>query len=569
MKPIFPYIKPHIKQMLLGFIIKFTGTMMDLMIPWVLSYLLENVVITKNVPLIFRWGFFMVFCSITALITNIIANRMAASVSRKITRSLRHDLFERIGTLSSRQIDTFTIPSLESRLTSDTYNINQAVNMVQRVGIRAPILLLGGICITMILEPVLSLVMVSILPFITLFVWLISRKGIPLFRMVQKSVDRLVLKVREDASGIRVIKALSRGSWEKSMFDRINKETVKKDTTATLTMGLTSPIMSFCLNAGMVLVIAVGAIRANAGAASASSIIAFLTYFSIILNAMLSITRIFTMYSKASASAARIEEVLCAPDDFTITPASPAQNDNHIVFEDVSFAYSGTAETLSHISFCLKRGETLGIIGPTGSGKSSIINLLLRMYDPNSGSIQIFGKDLCSFPLEELRTKFGIVFQNDVLFAGSIRENIDFGRHLSDAQIEQAARCAQAAEFIDSMPDGLDHHLCSKGTNLSGGQRQRVLLARALAGNSEILILDDSSSALDYHTDASLRKALRKEYSNITTIIIAQRISSILHCDHILVLEQGKIIGYGNHEELLRSCPLYREIRQSQMGGAL
>ncbi len=569
MNALVPYIKPHTKQMIFGFLFKFTGTIMDLMIPWVLSYLLEHVVITKSVPLILRWGLFMVVCSITAMVTNIIGNRSAASVSRSITRSLRHDLFERIGTLSSRQIDAFTIPSLESRLTNDTYNINLAMNMVQRVGIRAPILLVGGIGITMLLDPVLSLVMVCVLPFITLLVLFVSRKGIPLFNQVQRSVDRLVLKVREDASGIRVIKALSRGNLEKSVFDKINRDTVKKETTATLTMGLTNPIMSFFLNAGMVLVILVGAYRANSGASSSASIIAFLTYFSIILNAMLSITRIFIMYSKASASATRIQEVLSAPDDFTVGSALPVKEEGHIVFDDVSFSYSDDLKTLSHISFCLKRGETLGIIGPTGSGKSSIINLLLRMYDPTSGHIRISGQEIDSLPLEELRTKFGIVFQNDVLFAGSIRENIDFGRHLSDEQIEQAACCAQALEFIDSLPKRFDSFLTSNGTNLSGGQRQRILLARALAGNSEILILDDSSSALDYHTDAKLRKALYKEYHTATTIIVAQRISSILHADHILVLDHGTIIGYGTHEELVHSCPLYSEIRQSQMGGVL
>ena len=439
--------------------------------------------------------------------------------------------------------------------------------MMQRLGIRAPILLIGGICITMTMEPVLTLVMISVLPFITLVVWLVSRKGIPMYTYLQQGVDILVRTVRENISGIRVIKALSKTEEEKQHFADVNNEVVRRETRATIIMGITNPMMNLLLNVGLTLVIAVGAYRVNAGMTQPGTIIAFLSYFTIILNAMLSVTRMFVMYSRGSASAQRIYEVLNTEEDLQLTNEEAVEEDDHIVFEDVCFSYKGKSDNLSHISFRLKKGETLGIIGPTGAGKTTIINLLMRLYEKKSGSIRIQGRPVGTIPPEELHTKFGVVFQNDVLFADTIHENIDFGRKLPEERIMQAAKCAQAMEFIDGLPEKMDHMVTARGTNLSGGQKQRVLLSRALAGDSEILILDDSSSALDYKTDSMLRQALRENYAGITTIVIAQRVSSILHADHILVLEEGKEIGYGTHEELMESCELYREISESQMGG--
>lgn len=540
---------------------------MELMIPWILSYILDYVVPQKNTRLVLFWGLLMVLSAIAALVGNILANRISASVARDTTRTLRHDLFKKISYLSSAQIDYFSIPSLEARLTTDSYNINQVIGMMQRLGIRAPILLIGGIAITMTLEPVLTWTMISVLPFIALVVWLVSRKGIPMYTDLQRGVDIMVRTVRENISGIRVIKALSKTEQEKEHFSQVNRDVVRRETKASVTMGITNPMMNLFLNVGLTLVIVVGAFRINAGKTQPGTIIAFLSYFTIILNAMLSVTRIFVMYSRASASAGRIYEVLNAPEDLTIKEEPAVEEEEHIVFDDVCFSYKGKTDNVSHISFKLKKGETLGIIGATGAGKSTIINLLMRLYERSSGSIRIGGRSVLSIPAEELHTKFGVVFQNDILFADTIRGNIDFGRNLPDEQIEKAARCAQAMEFIDGLPEKFEHMVTSRGTNLSGGQKQRVLLARALAGNSEILILDDSSSALDYKTDSMLRKALREEYSGVTTIVIAQRVSSILHADHILVLEEGKEIGYGTHEQLMESCEVYRQISESQMGG--
>lgn len=567
MKKVFFYLKPYLPRMSVGLLIKFTGTIMDLALPWILSYMIDDIVPLKDVPLILIWGVIMVICSIVAVVTNIVANRMASWVAQHTTQALRHDLFHKITYLSCKQIDEFTIPSLESRLTTDTYNIHQMIGMMQRLGVRAPILLLGGVLVTLTLDPILCLVLVSTMPFIGFLIYYISKKGIPLYVYLQRGVDAMVRTVRENIAGIRVIKALSKTDYEKDRFAGVNAEVVRRETKAATTMALTNPLMNLFLNLGLTAVIFVGAILVNNGMTQPGKIIAFLTYFTIILNAMLSINRMFVMYSKGTASAKRISEVLNTPEDLTLIQADPVSLPYHIVFEHVSFSYQKKEDNVTDISFRLKRGETLGIIGATGCGKSTLISLLMRLYDADSGEIFIDNRKIESIPPEELHTKFGVVFQNDILFADTIAENISFGRSLPLEQIQKAAECAQAAEFINALPDGYDHMLTAKGTNLSGGQKQRLLIARALAGNPEILILDDSSSALDYRTDAQLRRALAREYQGTTTVIIAQRISSILHADHILVLEEGKELGYGTHEELMQICALYREISQSQMGG--
>ena len=340
---------------------------------------------------------------------------------------------------------------------------------------------------------------------------------------------------------------------------------------ANIIMGITNPAMFLFLNLGLVAVIIVGAFRVNAAQSQAGIILAFLTYFTIILNATLSITRMFVMYSRGRASGDRIAEVLALPEDLRLAGRDHVDNGFHISFEDVRFSYTSNPEQrnlLEGISFDLRRGETLGILGETGCGKSTILQLLLRFYDVEGGRIRIHGDDIRGIPPAELYSLFGIAMQKDVLFADTIRENISLGRELSEEELRRALRFAQAEEFVNGIAEGPDHRISSRGSNLSGGQRQRLLISRALAKGPEILLLDDSSSALDYRTDAELRRALRKHFSNTTTIIVAQRISSVMNSDHIMVLEQGRIIGYGTHRELLASCPLYREISESQMGRA-
>lgn len=565
MKKILTYVNPYLPYIIFEFFIKFTGTIMDLFLPWFLSYIIDDVVPTKNVHSVYFYGGLMIICAAIAIIFNIIANRMSIKVSRDITKQIRHDLFEKISFLSSHQIDKFTIPSLISRLTSDTYNVHQMIDRIQRLGVRAPILLLGGIMVTLTLDPVLTLILIFILPLLALVVYFVSRKGVSLYTETQAATDKLVRKIQENMSGIRIIKALSKTDYETKKFDEVNNDVVKKDQKASILISITNPIMNLLLNTGLTLVIIVGAYRVNSGLTQPGKIIAFLSYFAIILNALMMVTRLFVLYSKGAASANRISEVFDSPEEMTIAQPELKPSEYHIEFKNVYFSYNKVQNNLTSISFALKRSETLGIIGATGSGKSTIINLLLRFYDVDSGEILISGRDIKSIPSEILHTKFGVVFQNDFLFADTIRENIDFGRSIPDEKIEAATEYAQAG-FIKEKDGGLDLKLTVKGANLSGGQKQRLLIARALAANPEILVLDDSSSALDYLTDAALRKALHQNFNNTTTIIIAQRVSSIMNSEKIMMLDEGNIIGFGSHEELLLTCESYREIYNAQMG---
>lgn len=581
MKTILKYVKPYSFRMLIGFLIKVSGTFMDLGLPWVLAYIIDEVIPTESIKLILLWGFIMILLSIGARQMNIIANRMASRVAGDSVKALRHDLYQKIEGLSGKQVDTFSIPSLVSRMTSDTYNVHQMIGMTQRLGVRAPIIIIGGIIITMTLEPVLTLVLIAILPLLAIVVYLVSKNGIPIYMQGQTAVDKMIRTVRENISGIRVIKALSKTEYEQKRFSEDTERIVEKELKAGSIMAIINPAMNLLLNIGLTLVVVVGAYRVNSGASEVGKIVAFLSYFTLILNAMLMLTRIFVIISKASSSSIRIAEVLNAPKDLLVMdnqiyPDSKNKGTYFIEFDNVTFSYNknedeivDVKETKNHvtdISFNIKKGEKLGIIGSTGSGKSTIINLIMRYYDINSGAIYIEGKDIRTYKLEELRSKFGVVFQNDSIFKGTILSNIDLSRDIREEEIMSSTIDAQAHEFIAQTVSGLNHGVATGGTNLSGGQKQRVLLSRALANNPEILILDDSSSALDYKTDANLRKAINENHNNSTIIMVAQRISSIMHMEHILVLEDGETIGYGSHEELIRNCDIYKEIYESQMG---
>ena len=569
MRTVFQYLRPQYGRLALQLTIKFIGTITELFLPWMLSHILDDIVPQKDMVQVYIWGVFMMIAAAVALLGNVTANRMSTRISRRFTQKLRHDTYARVTYLSSRQTDSFTLPSLISRLTSDTYNVHQMVDRMQRLGVRAPILLLGGICVTFSLEPVLTLVLVATLPLLGVVVFTVSRKGIPLYVSVQEAVDSMVRKVQKNMTGVRVIKALSKTDYEKGCFDEVSREVVRRDQHAGIIMATTNPVMSLLLNLGLTAVVVVGAFRVNAGVSQAGKIIAFLSYFTIVLNALLMVSRLFMIYSKGAASAKRIEEILQTPMEPIPGDPAPRTSQYHVEFKNVSFSYNKakgkTRDDLSDINFALKRGETLGIIGPTGSGKSTILSLLMRFYDVDSGEIRINGKRIEGIPDEELHTMFGVVFQNDFILADSIRENVDFGRGISDEDLLIAAKFAQA-DFIETKEGGLSHMLTAKGSNLSGGQKQRLLIARALAGKPEILVLDDCSSALDYKTDKALRSALRQNFRDTTTIIVAQRISSILHADHILVLDSGRVIGAGTHETLLETCPDYREIYDVQMG---
>lgn len=567
MKLILRYLKPLAGTMAFGLSVKVFATLMELSLPYILSYILDSVVPIGQVAPILIWGGAMVFAALMAMLGNVIANRNAAKVAKIAARQIRHDLFDATMHLSSRQVDAFTVPSLESRLTSDTYNVHHFIGMMQRVGIRAPILLIGGICITLFLDWRLSLILLAVLPLIGVSVFFITMRGLPLYRKNQQAVDGMVRVVREDCQGVRVIKALSKEDFEARRFDAANGKLVTAERRAGVTMAASQPVMNFFLNLGLVAVIVCGAYFVNGGLSKPGRIIAFIQYFTLMSTAMTTVTRIFVQYTKSLASANRIGEVLSAADHHRTSAEPPRTGEPYLVFDNVSFSYNGKKDNLSHISFTLPKGGTLGIIGATGSGKTTLLQLLMRFYDADSGSIYIGGRNLYSYPEEELRALFGVAMQNDFISADTVEENIRFGRKISDEAVRRAAELAQASEFIEAFEDGYSHELTAKGTNVSGGQKQRILVARALAGNPDILVLDDASSALDYKTDAALRRAIR-EHTHATTVVVAQRVSSVRSADLILVLEHGRIIGSGTHDELMEHCPVYREISESQMGGA-
>ncbi len=578
MKLIFRYLRAYMSSVVLVVFVKLLGAFTELMLPYILEHMIDHVVPQRNVTAICLWGLLMVAAAIATWQLNVRSNRKAVDNAHNVSYDVRRDLFNSTIALSGSQFDRFTLPSLTSRMTSDSYNVQHFVRALQTLCVRAPILLLGGIIVTMTMDPVLSGILCAMVPILFVVVATISRKGIPLYEQVQKRLDNVVRSMRENITGIRVIKALSKTDYERKRFHGYNTDMASTDIRTGSIMAIPGPFMQLCLNVGLTLVVFVGARRVNSGAMEPGVILAFLTYFNLILQSIMAINRMFMMASKASASADRIDAVLQTKSDLQPVPGLEEKPELPFIhFSHVNFRYQA-AETdgdfhgqeqeqvLDDISFSVERGQSLGIIGPTGCGKTTIINLLMRFYDTDSGEIYIDGKDVRSYDKSTLHKKFGVVFQNDIVFNDTLQNNIAFGRDLTPEQLRTAIEDAVAAEFIDNLEAGLQHEAAIKGANLSGGQKQRVLISRALAAKPEILILDDASSALDYKTDAQLRNAIFTGYKDAAVIMVAQRVSSIMSMTNILVMDNGRCIGYGNHEHLMEHCEPYRKIYENQMG---
>lgn len=601
MRFIYRYIKPIKYQIIFVLILKTIASFLELLIPYVLEHIIDDVVLDKSIVKVLIWGFLMIALAILVRATNVFANRRAVKNATECIYNVRRDLFDKTMNMSGEVFDSFGLPSLTSRMTSDSYNVQNFIRMVQTMGIRAPILLIGGIVVTLVMDAGLASILCIIAPVMVVLVIFISIKGIPLFENVQRKVDNIVRIMRENITGARVVKALSKEEFEKKRFNTGNEELTGADMTASIVMALPGPLMQLFLNSGLTLVVYIGAKRVNAGVTEPGVILAFLTYFNMVLMGVMGVNRLFMMMSKADASAKRIEAAVDAKDTLLVEKSADADGTNvgngyddvvdvetvdgignetdsiFIDFDHVSFGYAkiedgesidGELRTraITDIDFKIKKGGSLGIIGATGSGKTTIFNLLMRFYDADKGVIRIEGRDVKTYEKDELHNLFGAVFQNDVLLTGTIKDNIVFGRDISDEDVINAAKAAGAYEFIEKYDDGINHHVNKLGANLSGGQKQRVLISRALAGKPKILILDDASSALDYRTDANVRRAIKDNLPDVTQLIVAQRISSIMNCDEILMLSEGQIIGRGNHEELLKFCEEYKEIFETQMG---
>lgn len=580
MQFILSYMRKHTKSIVFVMVLKFVASLCELLLPYVLEYMIDDVAPLKLPHLIIIWGFVMIALALTVRFLNVTANRGSVKIAKNCIYDVRQDLFSKSINLGGSQMDDVGLPSLISRMTSDSYNIQSFMQTSQTLGVRAPMLLVGGIAMTLSMDAGLASILCITAPILIAVIFYISRKGIPLYEMVQVRLDNIVRVMRENITGVRVIKALSKEDYEKRRFREMNDEMTKSELKASVVMSLPGPIMGLCMNVGLTIVVLYGAYRVNKGVTKPGVILAFLTYFQMILMGVFTLNRFFLNMSKANASANRIRCVMDNSRALGVCEDAPeVQGDDYIVFDHVNFSYGESEtsdskafaggqreDTLTDIDFRMKKGSSLGIIGATGSGKTTIANLLMRFYDPKSGHVYLGGKDVRSYDLDTLRRHFGVVFQNDVIFADSIRNNIVFGRDVDEANLTLAASDALASEFISGYEDGFDHEAAIHGANFSGGQRQRILISRALAADPDVLILDDCSSALDYRTDAQLRKNIREHHADTTTVIVAQRISSIMQCDQIIMLEEGRIIGLGTHEQLLKSTPEYLEIFETQMG---
>ncbi|WP_292208885.1 ABC transporter ATP-binding protein [Butyrivibrio sp.] len=569
-------MKKYSGAIFLAIFIKLIGTMSELTLPYILEYMIDYVVPSGNLTLVIMWGLLMFAAAVLCRQFNVLANKKAIFNAHKVSYDVRGDLFKKTANLSGDKFDEFTLPSLISRMTSDSYNVQSAVQQIQSLCVRAPMMLFGGVVMTLFMDWHLAMILIIMLPFLIGIVLVVSSKGIPMYTIVQQKLDTVVRIMRENITGIRVVKALSKSEYEKKRFNEANVQMAASDIKASTVMAIPGPFMQMCLNIGLTLVVIIGAARVNAGLMQPGIILAFLTYFNMITMGVMGLNRIFMSLSKASASADRIDAILSAKDEWTVLEGKDTETDEFISFENVSFSYgskksqsSGFAgdkrqKALDNISFSLKKGESLGIIGPTGCGKTTIINLLMRFYDADEGDIKIAGRSVKSFEKDELRRKFGVAFQNDMVFKDSLFNNIDFGRDLPKESVDQAVKDSLAYEYISELEKGLEYQADIKGANLSGGQKQRLLVARALAGHPEILVLDDSSSALDYKTDAAMRKVIKENHKDSTLILIAQRVSSVMGMNKIMVMDNGKCIGLGTHKELMENCSAYRETYEMQ-----
>ena len=567
------FLKQFKKEVLIGPVFKLTEAVFELIVPLVMAQIIDVGIANGDRGYVLRMGGVMVLLGLVGLGCALICQYCAARASQGFGTVLRSEMFRHINTLSHGEIDQIGTPSLITRITNDVNQLQLAVAMLIRLVVRAPFLVIGATVMALLLDWKLACIFFVAAPLMALVLYLVMSRSIPFYRIIQKKLDRISLITRENLSGVRVIRAFSRQEKEKERFAQASEDQMTTSITVGRISALLNPLTSAIINLAIAAVIWFGGFRVDAGGMTQGEVIAFVNYLNQILLAMIVVANLVVIFTKAAASATRVDEVLQLHPSIVNRVSRPAQEvegSPEIAFDAVSFAYPDAgAYSLSDISFTVARGQTLGIIGGTGCGKSTLVNLIPRFYEVSQGSIKVDGVDVRDYPMEQLRGKVGIVPQRAVLFSGTLRQNMQWRKQdATDEEIWQALETAQAASFVRKMPDGLDSVILQGGKNLSGGQKQRLTIARALVGEPEILILDDSASALDFATDAALRRAIAKfsagRGNRMTTIIVSQRANTVRYADQIVVLDDGKAAGIGTHEQLLESCQTYREIYWSQ-----
>ena len=568
MRLILHYMKAYKILVFLNILSVFGFALAELGIPTLISNMIDEGVLRQDSAYLIHTGLIIALISVIGVLGTILLGYCCARISTSVTRDIRNDVFRKIQSFSHAQMNEFGVSSLITRTNNDAFQIMTFLNVILRTALLTPVMIFVSFTLTIRSNFNLSLIIASTVPVIVLGVFLVGKFSSPISERQQASLDRLNRIFRENLTGIRVIRSFNNDAYESERFDKENRYFMKQSRSLFKLMSSTEPIFFFVMNLAALAIYYVAAGMINANTLQVGMLIAFMEYlFHAMLSVMLFCT-VFMMYPRAAVSARRIQAVFDS-SSMILDPENPQDltDIESLVFDDVTFVYpDGEEPVLEHISFEVKKGETIAFIGSTGSGKSTLIGLVPRFYDVSDGSIRINGKDIREYSLQDLRSKIGYVSQKAFLFRGSIADNIRFGKKdASQEEIEHASKVAQAYDFIQEKPDQFEERIVEGATNVSGGQKQRLSITRALVRHPQIYIYDDSFSALDFATDARLRKALKPEVKDAVMLIVAQRVSTIMDADHILVLNEGKVAGYGTHKELLENCSIYREIALSQL----
>lgn len=565
---LFKNLKPYLLPIIGVIVLIFIQSMSELYLPTLMGDIVDEGIAKQNIPYIWKTGGLMVLVTIGGTVAALLASFLASRVGTGFGRDLRNKVFRKVESYSLHEFDEISTPSLITRTTNDITQVQNVATTILRMFVRAPMMAVGGIIMAVTKDATLSLILVGVVIALAIIIGIVAKVSIPLFKSMQNKIDKLNMVMRERLSGVRVIRAFNRVSNEKEKFEDANYDLTATTIKVNKIMALLMPLMMLLMNITTIAIIWFASYRIDAGALQVGDLMAFIQYVMQIMFGLVMLTMLFVMVPRASVSAVRINEVLDKDPDIKDTNNVVSfDKEGHLEFKNVSFRYHGAEEyAIKNISFEAKPGQVTAIVGGTGAGKTTLVNMIPRFYDVSEGEVLLNGQPIQAISQRQLREKIGFVPQKAVLFTGTIKDNIEFGSDgYSDDEIEKAITTAQAKEFVSQMENGLNSEITQGGTNVSGGQKQRLSIARALAKEPEIYVFDDSFSALDFKTDAKLRKALEEETKEGTVLIVAQRITTVMNADQILVLDNGKILARGTHNDLLNSSDVYREIVYSQM----